>query len=266
VTTDGVGIGITGPNYTESVPIGKGPSVLQAEIIAIERCAQICLLKGYRSVPITLCTDSKGALQKLKSYSFNQKSIWTCRGTLAKLAKDNHLVLRWTPSHSGIAGNTLADSLARQAAATKIHAPEPTCGLDKDHLRETVTNWEQKRKSALWLEATGMRQAKMLIHPSAEKTKKLLLLTKGEIRQITGLLTGHYPIRYHLHKMGKAESPTCRMCGKEDETVLHILCECEKLAAIRTSMVRARSITAATISGLPPRELLNLVKRFNLSG
>jgi hypothetical protein len=48
-------------------------------------------------------------------------------------------------------------------------------------------------------------------------------------RAVTGLLTGHYT----LHLMGLSDSPLCRRCGGEDETSVHILCECEALASLR---------------------------------
>jgi len=33
--------------------------------------------------------------------------------------------------------------------------------------------------------------------------------------------------------MGLSDSPLCRRCGGEDETLAHIVCECEALASIR---------------------------------
>jgi len=33
--------------------------------------------------------------------------------------------------------------------------------------------------------------------------------------------------------MGLSDSPLCRRCGAEDETSVHILCECEALASLR---------------------------------
>jgi hypothetical protein len=33
--------------------------------------------------------------------------------------------------------------------------------------------------------------------------------------------------------MGLSNDPTCRKCGTEEETSVHILCECEALAALR---------------------------------
>ena len=33
--------------------------------------------------------------------------------------------------------------------------------------------------------------------------------------------------------MGLSNNPTCRKCGIEEETSVHILCECEALASLR---------------------------------
>jgi len=33
--------------------------------------------------------------------------------------------------------------------------------------------------------------------------------------------------------MGLGNNPTCRRCGAEDVTSVHILCECEALASLR---------------------------------
>jgi len=48
-----------------------------------------------------------------------------------------------------------------------------------------------------------------------------------------GLLTGHNILRRHLHLMRLSDSPLCRRCGAEDETLAHILCECEDLTSLR---------------------------------
>jgi hypothetical protein len=33
--------------------------------------------------------------------------------------------------------------------------------------------------------------------------------------------------------MGLSNSPNCRKCGTEEETSVHVLCECEALASLR---------------------------------
>jgi hypothetical protein len=50
---------------------------------------------------------------------------------------------------------------------------------------------------------------------------------------VTGLLPGHNTLRRHIYLMGLSDSPLCRRCGAQDETLAHILCECEALASLR---------------------------------
>jgi hypothetical protein len=37
--------------------------------------------------------------------------------------------------------------------------------------------------------------------------------------------------------MGLSNNPTCRKCGTEEETSVHIVCECEVLASLRHKYV-----------------------------
>ena len=50
---------------------------------------------------------------------------------------------------------------------------------------------------------------------------------------VIGLLTGHNTLRIHLCTMGLGNNPIFRRCGTEEETSVHILCECESLASVR---------------------------------
>ena len=40
-------------------------------------------------------------------------------------------------------------------------------------------------------------------------------------------------MRRHLYVMGQSNKPTCRKCGTEEETSVHMLCECEALGLLR---------------------------------
>ena len=60
-----------------------------------------------------------------------------------------------------------------------------------------------------------------------------LYFNRTQIRVVVGLLTGHNNLRRHLHVMGLSNDPACRKCGTEEETSVHILCECEALASLR---------------------------------
>jgi hypothetical protein len=73
---------------------------------------------------------------------------------------------------------------------------------------------------------------------------------------VVAILTGHAPVRKHLHTMGLFEGgPTCRFCRQEAETVQHITCCCEALACRRYNVfgslvVEPIDIRTATVKDL----------------
>jgi len=74
---------------------------------------------------------------------------------------------------------------------------------------------------------------KLILGPSRATKAQFLSFNSTQSRVITGLLTGHSTLRRHLYIMGLSSNPTCRKCGTEEETSVHILCECEALASLR---------------------------------
>jgi hypothetical protein len=47
--------------------------------------------------------------------------------------------------------------------------------------------------------------------------------------------TGHNSLRRHLYVMGLSNNRTCRKCGTEEKTSVHILCECQALDSLRNA-------------------------------
>jgi len=64
-------------------------------------------------------------------------------------------------------------------------------------------------------------------------SSRLLSLDRTQTKAVIGLLTEHNTLRKHLCIMGIGNDPMCRKCGTEEETSVHILCECEALASLR---------------------------------
>jgi hypothetical protein len=86
-----------------------------------------------------------------------------------------------------------------------------------------------------WWQGLGntQRQAQELIlGPCPGAKARFLFFNRIQSRVVTGLLTEHNTLRRHLHFMALSNSPLCRRCGVEDETLTHILCECEALASL----------------------------------
>ena len=59
-TNVGTGAEIFGPKTKYSEPLGIYPSVFQAEVHAIKRCAQLNIDKKYCKKTIAIMTDSQG--------------------------------------------------------------------------------------------------------------------------------------------------------------------------------------------------------------
>jgi hypothetical protein len=95
------------------------------------------------------------------------------------------------------------------------------------------------------------RQARKLISGPGLATKARLLSFNGtQSRVDTGLLTRHNTLRMHLYVVVLSSNPTRRKCGTEEETSVHILCECEALASLRHSYMGSFF--------LDPEDIMNL--------
>jgi len=78
------------------------------------------------------------------------------------------------------------------------------------------------------------RQARELISgPDLATGDRLLSFNRTQTKVVIGLLTGHNTLRRLLCITGIGSNPICRSCCTEEETSVHILCECEALASLR---------------------------------
>ena len=63
------------------------------------------------------------------------------------------------PGHRGIAGNELADELARSAASTKMVRPEPCVAVGPHTIKELLRREERAGRERHWQQLQGMRHA-----------------------------------------------------------------------------------------------------------
>ncbi|KAI0037509.1 hypothetical protein FA95DRAFT_1459414, partial [Auriscalpium vulgare] len=65
------------------------------------------------------------------------------------------------------------------------------------------------------------------------------------------LRTKFIPLRHHLHKIGRADTPKCLECGEtSDETVWHFLFECSGYTIARERLAQAVGPDKMQISNL----------------
>lgn len=259
------GAGIFGPRFQKGLPMGRFPTVFQAELHAVEICVRECLHRRTKGANIHILTDSQAALLALKSYTINSGLVESCYNLLNELAGHNSVTLWWVPGHEGHEGNERADCLAKRGAQRCLVGPEPFCSLSKGHVKELLDNWEQKCFKTRWNNSKGQRQAKRFIIPNKNVSKRLLSLGREDIKTLTEYLTGHCKLRYHLRKMGLSETSDCRFCEKEDETSEHILCDCPALCSRRLIHLGEAFVAPCKIwNGLKPSQVLGYIKSLRM--
>ena len=96
--------------------------------------------------------------------------------------------------------------------------------------------------------------------PDLATRARLLFFNRTQTRAVIGLLTGHNTLRRHLHVMGLNDNPTCRKCGTEEETLAHILCECEALASLRHTYLGTFFLDPEDIRVLGVGAIWNFIK------
>ena len=88
------------------------------------------------------------------------------------------------------------------------------------------------------------KQARELISgPCLGAKARFLSFNRTQSRAVTGLLTEHNTLRRNLHLIGLSDSPLCRGCGTEEETLAKILCEREALASHRRCIQAPSSLS-----------------------
>jgi hypothetical protein len=131
--------------------------------------------------------------------------------------------------------NLVLDKLARQSSAVRLLGPEPALGIPTCSAREAIKNWTEYQHYIAWKDLPGHRRGKLFISKSCNRrSENLFKLSKHQLKMAVAVLTGHAPVRRHLHIMGPFDGdPTCRFCRMETETVQHIICCCEVSARQR---------------------------------
>ena len=94
--------------------------------------------------------------------------------------------------------------------------------------------------------------------PQQGRATKLLNMSRQQLSVVIGLLTGHLGLNGHLHKIGKDVNPLCRRCPNDNETVEHLLCECESPTMSRSRIFGKSSGELQQFSHVP----VDLFRRF----
>ncbi|GBN13046.1 putative RNA-directed DNA polymerase from transposon X-element [Araneus ventricosus] len=222
-------------NSTLSFQLHPSCSIFTAEITAI-----LHALSQISSGPpdnYIIYSDSLSALESMTSLN---RLILPLTFNILELhdrltTKGFTILFCWIPSHVGIAGNELADNLAR-SATNSLNSPVPVNDVKKYVKSILHSKWQ-----ALWdLKTTNKLQSiKRLIDcwPSLPIRKLDTVLTRLRI--------GHTRFT-HRHLLLAEPAPLCTACQCQ-MTVLHILIECQQFNLQRILCFHSSCITLRDI-------------------
>ena len=253
------------PCFSKSISLNKYCTVFQAELAAISN-ACLHILESYKDPHIVnIFSDSQAAIRAISSDIISTRSVLVCRRLMGKLTEAmTEVNIFWIPGHKGIEGNELADGLAKAGALM----PEPTGSypIPMSIVRAQLRSLSHKSHVKLFSSSSSSSSSKGIFKPilSRNLLNRVLLykyLSRTDCRYLTYVLTGHAPLNYFLHKIGKVDSPFCEHCKLEHETVVHFLCHCPAFSLSRLVFLGDRFISPHHLSAnVKLQKILGFIK------
>lgn len=194
-------------------------------------------------------SDNQAGLYRLNRPSDNSGQDCQIRAidlTKSIIAKGASVELHWSPGHFNIAGNELADKLAKLATLKESNSNDTSfavLGLKINNLKRT--EWNQHFNSAkptTYSKRYNWRIRSKLLVPV--DTKRELASAFYQLK------FGHGYIKTYLYKLNHTENDKCS-CGKV-ETVEHLLLSCKATKEARKELKKDMNGTTLNL-----RVLLN---------
>ena len=136
-------------------------------------------------------------------------------------------------SHSGVGASAWGHlgqwegwQLTKKCADTPFTGPEPVLGLPHSVVKRTIGDWMERKHIKCKKSDKDCKHSKALMEgPQHGRAAKLLNMSKQQL----SVVIGHLGLSCYLYEIGKDINPLCRRCFSGNETVEHLLCECESL-------------------------------------
>ncbi|XP_072162117.1 uncharacterized protein, partial [Bemisia tabaci] len=204
-------------NESRSFKLSPIASIFTAEAFAIHQALNF--LQETEDKKAIICSDSLSVLSALQTVPGSNPLIIQIQNSLHHLLSLNFsIAFCWCPGHVGVAGNTEADTLAREAASSAGPFLPLTViaeDLNKYIKKEIVKNWQQE-----WTVYCQHRNPPMSVFP------QLSGLPRADQVKLTRLCIGHTSFTHqYICIIKKVQPPTCISCNVP-LSVKHVLITC----------------------------------------
>lgn len=130
-----------------------------------------------------------------------------------------------------------------------LHSPLPvSLASTKQHLSAQI----KTQRHADWTKSKRYARLKTIDPslPSRKFVKLTTTLTRAQTSVPTQLRTNHFPTQSYLHRIKKADSPTCTACNEADEDINHFLFICPAYRAARLKIETTLKRSASRLETL----------------
>ena len=240
-------------------------SVFQAEVYAIQKACEDLTLKKTENKDVKIHIDSQAAIRAVSGYVSRNNTVFKAKKAVNKLAETNKVTLSWIPAHIGHAGNEIADRLAKRGARNRENRAEHCLPIPTRETYIKIENWGKNKHQKVWDNLSTCRQSKMFCPKiSNQYWRNISTMNRTKAMYMTQIFTGHASLQYHLHNMKIEDTPICKFCEEEKETVEHFLAHCPYFAQKRRQVFKVFELEEplASLKYSDIMKFVNLTKRF----
>ena len=213
--------------------------------MSINVATQWVQYNGISNKDIRILTDSKAAISSLTGVYTTSRIVQECRLSLEEIARHSLVTLTWVPGHGDIYGNCEADRLARAGANLNQYGYNDDIGAPLTIGKRQISRKLHLEAMERWTrEPTCVESRKIWPMMEEQRTIQLLKLPRNHLRNLIGIITGHWPFGEHARRLGLPYNDFCRSCKdvEEEETTEHLLCHCPSFEDLRERLFGLRTL------------------------
>ncbi len=137
------------------------------------------------------------------------------------------------------------ERLARLGSSALVSGPEPYLPIPQSLCLKAVNDWVKAEHAKRWLAYEGGVHTKHFLSKPLERwSRELRKMDRNRIRRVVGAITGHFGLNKHLTRSIS--------CGTDEETGLHVICECPKFHNLRRRTLGSYVVQPSDVVKLGP--------------